>query len=139
MLFVKLETPPGSSLAVTDEIVRKAEALIRIRPEVVNFYSAVGGFEGGEVNSAMMFVTLDTLRKRKPGPGLDGKTKVWTQQELSGMVSTEFQKFPASRPSSCRISRFQDSPRRADFLWSLRFRVPNGRRWVRSARISRRK
>lgn len=94
MLFVKLETPPGSSLSVTDGVVKKAEAWFKARPEVTNFYSAVGGFEGGEVNSAMMFVTLDSLRKRKPGPGLDGKTKVWTQQELSTFVSTEFQKFP---------------------------------------------
>ncbi len=94
MLFVKLETPPGSSLHVTDEVVKVAETWFKNRPEVTNIYSAIGGFEGGEVNSAMMFVTLEGFRERKPGPGLDGQNKVWTQQELSTLVSTEFQKIP---------------------------------------------
>jgi hydrophobe/amphiphile efflux-1 (HAE1) family protein len=94
MLFLKLETPPGSSIQVTDELVKQAEGWLKARPEVSNFYSAVGGFEGGEVNSAMMFVTLKGLRERPAGPGPDGKTKVWTQQEMMGIVSKEFQKFP---------------------------------------------
>ncbi|OGR89676.1 MAG: hypothetical protein A2992_02410 [Elusimicrobia bacterium RIFCSPLOWO2_01_FULL_59_12] len=94
MLFLKLETPPGSSLQVTDGVVKQAEAWFKARPEVINYYAAIGGFEGGEVNSAMMFITLDGLRERKPGPGPAGQTKVWTQQELSAMVSTEFQKIP---------------------------------------------
>ena len=51
-----------------------------------------GGFEGGEVNSAMMFVTLKELRQRPPAPG---SNKVMTQQEMMGLISKEFQKFDA--------------------------------------------
>ena len=100
MLFVKLETPPGSSLRVTDEAVKQAEAWFKARPEVINYYCAVGGFEGGEVNSAMIFVTLDQLRERKPGPGPDGKTKVWTQQEFDGLsrISENSERRDGHRP-----------------------------------------
>jgi hydrophobe/amphiphile efflux-1 (HAE1) family protein len=94
MLFLKIETPAGTSLKGTDAVVRLAEQWFKNRPDVVNFYSAVGGFEGGEVNSGMMFVTLKEARQRPAVAGPDGKPKVWSQQELMALVSSEFQKFP---------------------------------------------
>jgi hydrophobe/amphiphile efflux-1 (HAE1) family protein len=79
MLLIQLETPIGSSLEFTDEVFKKAEAYIMGRGEVERYYTAVGGFEGGEINSGMSFVTLKQPKQR---PVLDGRSKPYTQQEL---------------------------------------------------------
>lgn len=91
MLFIKIETPTGTSLWETDRLAKQAEAWIHARPEVVNYYTAVGGFEGGEINTSLMFVTLKSLRKRPIAPG---EKRPLTQQELSALVTKEFSKFP---------------------------------------------
>jgi HAE1 family hydrophobic/amphiphilic exporter-1 len=89
MLFVRLQTPVGSSLAFTDDTLKKAEAFTLSRGEVERYYAAVGGFEGGEINSAFMFITLKQTERspRSRGPeetlhptGTDGHFPGRTQQ-----------------------------------------------------------
>ncbi len=87
MLFMKMETPPGSSLEATDAVSKKIEDWLLKRPEVSNYYSAVGGFEGGEINVSMIFVTLHSVKTR---PVVDGHKKPLSQQELSALLSTTF-------------------------------------------------
>ncbi len=79
MLLITLETPVGASLEFTDGVFKKAEAYLMSRGEVERYYTAVGGFEGGEINSGMIFVTLKSPKAR-PVPA--GRRKSLSQQEL---------------------------------------------------------
>jgi multidrug efflux pump subunit AcrB len=54
----------GSSIDYTDQLARQCEAWVMTRPEVDRYYLAVGGFGGGEVNTANLFVTLKPRSER---------------------------------------------------------------------------
>jgi HAE1 family hydrophobic/amphiphilic exporter-1 len=79
MLLVTVETPVGSSLEFTDGVFKKAEDFIMSQGEVERYYTAVGGFEGGEINSGMIFITL---KQPKDRPVREGRRKAYSQQEL---------------------------------------------------------
>jgi len=64
VFMVRLKTPVGSSIEKTDELVKQCEAYLKTRGEVLRFYAAVGGFGGGEVNTAIIFVTLKEPKDR---------------------------------------------------------------------------
>ncbi len=63
--LVRLETPIGSSIEETDRMARICEAEIMKLPEIQRYYMAVGGFGGGDVDSAMLFVTLKPASERE--------------------------------------------------------------------------
>jgi hydrophobe/amphiphile efflux-1 (HAE1) family protein len=69
LVFVSVQTPPGSSLPATDEAVRKVEEWIKARPEVDKYFASVGlgGPGGGAVNSGFLGVTLVEKDKREIG------------------------------------------------------------------------
>ncbi len=89
--LVRLQTPIGTSIQVTDKVARTAEAFFAGRGEVDSYYAAIGGFGGGQVNTAMMFVTLKPFRER---PVSEELKKRPTQQELMGLVRRELNKIP---------------------------------------------
>jgi hydrophobe/amphiphile efflux-1 (HAE1) family protein len=91
MMLIQLETPIGSSLEFTDEVFKKAEAYIMSRGEVERYYTAVGGFEGGEINSGMTFVTLKAPKKR---PVPEGRSKSYSQQELMDVFRKDLSALP---------------------------------------------
>ena len=62
--IARIETPVGSSLEHTSEVMRKAESYFRALPEVRRVFLAVGGFGGGEVNTGIIFVTLIPRHER---------------------------------------------------------------------------
>jgi hydrophobe/amphiphile efflux-1 (HAE1) family protein len=62
--LVSVQTPMGSSLEFTDRVMRKVEAKLKVRPEVDSFFVILGGFGGGLVNQANMFVTLKPVSDR---------------------------------------------------------------------------
>ncbi len=64
MFFCRLQTPVGSSMEFTNERFKQAEQFVMSRPEVLRYFSAIGGFGGGEVNSGIIFVTLKPPRER---------------------------------------------------------------------------
>lgn len=64
MFFCRLQTPAGSSIEYTDEKFKAAEKFVMSRPEALRYFSAIGGFGGGEVNSGIIFVTLKEPRDR---------------------------------------------------------------------------
>lgn len=66
-MFVRYETQTGSSLAETDELMRRAESWFLARPEVARFYAIVGGFGGTGTNTGIMFVTLTPAGSRALG------------------------------------------------------------------------
>ncbi|HEY3226337.1 MAG TPA: efflux RND transporter permease subunit [Planctomycetota bacterium] len=63
--LVRLVTPVGSSIEYTDRICRQVEEVMMRQPELQRYFLAVGGFGGGEVNTANMFVTLKPRSERK--------------------------------------------------------------------------
>lgn len=91
---VRLQTPPGSSLAATDEVYRRAEAWFLGRPEVLKHFSSVGGFNGGESNSGNIFVTMKDYKDR---PKAEGKRRPLTQQEFMSVVRKALSKLPGVR------------------------------------------
>jgi HAE1 family hydrophobic/amphiphilic exporter-1 len=91
MLLVQLETPVGSSLEYTDSVFKEAEKWILSRGEVQTYYTAVGGWEGGEINTGNIFVTLKDP-KRRPVPL--GRRRPFSQQELMGVFRETLSKQP---------------------------------------------
>jgi HAE1 family hydrophobic/amphiphilic exporter-1 len=91
MLLVQIETAVGSSLEYTDGIFKKAEAYIMSRGEVERYYTAVGGWEGGEINTGNIFITLKSPKKRSVA---DGRKKPYTQQELMGVFRKDLAAIP---------------------------------------------
>ncbi len=89
--LVRLQTPIGSSIGATDEVMKKAEAFLMSRPDIKYYYAAIGGFGGGEVNTGMMFVTLDPLKERKAVPP---NKKPLRQQEIMAVLRAELSKLP---------------------------------------------
>jgi hydrophobe/amphiphile efflux-1 (HAE1) family protein len=59
-----VKTPVGSSIDYTDARVRECEAMIEGRPEFPIRYVAIGGFQGGDVNQANLFVTMSPADER---------------------------------------------------------------------------
>ena len=87
--LVNLFTPMGSSIQFTDEIFAEAEKVFKSRPEIANYYIAVGGFGGGLVNQGISFVTMKEIVDR---PVLAPFTKVPSQQEFMNYLRGELNK-----------------------------------------------
>lgn len=64
MAFVMLTAPAGSSVSFTDERLARVEKYVLSRPEVSKTFAAVGGFTGGETNTAWVFITMKPKYKR---------------------------------------------------------------------------
>jgi len=87
--LVRIQTPIGSSIEFTDEVVKHAETYVMSRPDIEKYYAAVGGFGGSEVNAAMMFITLKPPRTR---PVVPPATHRLSQQEIMAVLRKEFNK-----------------------------------------------
>ncbi|HMX95582.1 MAG TPA: efflux RND transporter permease subunit, partial [Elusimicrobiota bacterium] len=120
----------GSSLAFTDETLKKAEAFTLSRGEVERYYAAVGGFEGGEINSAFMFITLKDPKARPVQPG---QKKVFTQQELMDIFRDELNKIPGVEKALLQDLSVAGGGAEPGFPVDLSLR---GRDWDELARVS---
>lgn len=89
MFVVNLRMPVGSALTYTDERMKEVEKFIHGRPEVLHYFSAVGGFGGGQANSGNIFVTLKAPRQR---PVVEPAKKPLTQAELMTLFRKEINK-----------------------------------------------
>jgi HAE1 family hydrophobic/amphiphilic exporter-1 len=90
MFMVSFKTPPGSSITFTDAHFLEAEKFMASRPEVLRYFSAIGGFQGGDVNTGIIFVTLKPPKERP----VDAKGKHPTQGELMNVFRKELNKIP---------------------------------------------
>jgi len=97
----RLQTPVGSSLAFTDSRFKEAEAFVMGRPEVRRYFGAIGGFGGGEVNTAMLFISL------KPPAERD-----LSQQELMAVFRKALNEIPDVRATLQDMSLSQLSAQR---------------------------
>ncbi|MDH5654918.1 MAG: efflux RND transporter permease subunit [Spirochaetia bacterium] len=64
-LFIRISLPIGYSIHRTDEIAKECEKIIKSHSEVLHYFTAVGGYGGGQSNRAMMFVTLKPPEERE--------------------------------------------------------------------------
>ncbi len=87
--LARMTLPLGSSMEKTDSLFKKAEAFLMQRPEIENYYSAVGGFSGGQVNQGYLFITMKPPKKR---PRIHGHRE--TQQEFMQIVRKELSSMP---------------------------------------------
>ncbi len=62
--LVRIQTPPGSSLEFTNNVMRQAENFLLSRKELNVYFAAVGGFGGGDVNTGILFTTLKKPNER---------------------------------------------------------------------------
>ncbi|OGQ08639.1 MAG: acriflavin resistance protein [Deltaproteobacteria bacterium RIFCSPLOWO2_12_FULL_40_28] len=85
-LLIRLKTPLGSSLSFTDGVAQKAESIVSGLGSVAQYYVAVGGFGGSEVNTAMMFVTLKP-RDERPKKGWHHETGQDVMQTLRSQIN----------------------------------------------------
>lgn len=89
--LVRLQTPLGSSIESTDAVFKKAEDIVSQRPELDRYFGAIGGFGGGEVNTAMMFLTLKDPAKRPITPPYKGPV---TQADVMEYIRNQFKAIP---------------------------------------------
>jgi multidrug efflux pump subunit AcrB len=77
---VRLIAKVGTSIERTDELVQQVETRLKANPDIARFFVAIGGFGGGQVNTAIMFVTMKPLKERKT---TQGEMMAWVRKELS--------------------------------------------------------
>lgn len=86
--LVRLQTAAGSSIDATDRIAREAEKVVMDLPELERYFMAIGGFGGGEVNTAVLFVTLKSRADRAR-----------TMQEVMGTARGKLNSIPGLKAS----------------------------------------
>ncbi len=101
--LVRLIGPAGISIYAMDELVSKCEKILLSKSEVKRYFAAVGGFGGGDVNTAVMFVTL-----------VDAKNRSLTQEQMIRIIRKEFNSIPGLRAVIMDLSR-QDPGGRRNF------------------------
>jgi len=84
--LTRISTPVGSSIDTTDRVMRECEAILAGHSEVRRYFGAVGGFGGGEVTTAVLFVTLVPAGERAR-----------TLQQFMDVVRGEMGKIPGAK------------------------------------------
>ena len=130
MLLVQIETPVGSSLEFTDGVFKKAEEWILSRGEVARYYTSVGGWEGGEINTGNIFVTLKNPKDRPVPPG---RRKAFSQQELMTVVRDALSK--QAGVTKCILMDLSTGGGGADSGFPIDFTL-QGRDWDQLAKLS---
>lgn len=93
-IFVRVQTPIGSSLNLTDQKMQQAEAIVADTPEVLRYFAAVGGFGGTDANRGVMFLTL----KDPPDRPLNPETgKPSTQAQVMASLGKKLNQIPDFR------------------------------------------
>lgn len=128
----RLQTPPGSSLEHTDSVVKEAEAIVLSRAETARMYCAVGGFGGGEVNSANMSITMKPPSERPVNPA---KGRPLTQQEFMQEIRDEFARIPALRRVSLMEISLMQARGAANRGFPVEFRI-TGPDWDALGKLS---
>jgi hydrophobe/amphiphile efflux-1 (HAE1) family protein len=93
VFLVRVKTNTDASIDRTDELMKKAEVFLKDRKEVLQYYTAVGGFAGTSYNSAIMFVTMRDKKDRPVDP--DKKHRL-SQQEFMALTRNELSKIDKS-------------------------------------------
>ncbi len=93
-LMIRMNSPTGSALEYTDARVKKIEDVIASRPETDSTFVAIGGFGGGDVDTAFIFLTLKKPKDRPKDAKL-GRSP--TQQDMQKILREELAKVEGIR------------------------------------------
>ncbi len=93
--LVRAQTPVGSSLNLTDQKMREAEAIVMKTPEVLRYFAAVGGFGGSEANRGIMFITLKAPNQRPIDPRTGKRPR---QIDVMTRLREQLAKIPDFKP-----------------------------------------
>lgn len=69
VFLLRIQGPVGWSLEHTSDEMQKIEEFLKNRPDVLRYLVTVGGFGGGEVNTAIAFITLKDRKDRTLSQG----------------------------------------------------------------------
>ncbi len=81
IFITDFHTPVGSSLAFTAGKAAELEKILAANPSILHYFVNAGGFEGGQTNQGMSFVTLK-----------DRKDRTQTQQQVMDTVRAAIDK-----------------------------------------------
>ncbi len=81
VFIIRFQTPIGSSLTFTSGKAAEMEKILKSDPSIGHYFVNVGGFEGGETNKGMSFVSLKPRNERNK-----------TQQQIMDAIRDEIQK-----------------------------------------------
>jgi HAE1 family hydrophobic/amphiphilic exporter-1 len=88
-LMVRIQTPVGSSLSLTDEKVQQVEKYFSSRPEIDSHFTAIGGgFGNSGINTGNIFLTLKPRKQRS-----------YSAQELTTIFRKDLKKIKDARIS----------------------------------------
>ena len=94
LFLVTLKTPPNSSIDFTNTKFQSAEQWLGSQPPIQNYYCAVGGFQGNQFNTGIIFVTM----KPKGERGKNTATgREWTQADMIAAARKAFNAIPDTR------------------------------------------
>jgi HAE1 family hydrophobic/amphiphilic exporter-1 len=91
MFMCSLQTAPGSSITFMDDRVKEAEKYVQTRPELKHYFASIGGFGGGEVNRAILFVVFKDPKDRPVD--VQAKHRL-SQGELMNIFRKDLNKIP---------------------------------------------
>lgn len=83
IFLVRIKTDVDASIDRTNALMKKVETFLASRPEIVQYYTAIGGFSGSSFNTAIGFITMKSPKDR---PIDSVKGHKLSQQEFMGVV-----------------------------------------------------
>ena len=87
--LARITLPLGSSIERTNSVFLEAEKFLKERNDIETYFSAVGSFTGGQVNSGFLYITMKDKNKR---PLIKGHRE--TQSEFMQVVRKAFSGIP---------------------------------------------
>jgi HAE1 family hydrophobic/amphiphilic exporter-1 len=87
--LARITLPLGSSIEKTNDVFKEAEKFLMAQPVLETYFSAVGSFTGGQVNSGFLYITMKDRGKR---PKVNGHEV--TQQEFMKTCRKAFTAIP---------------------------------------------
>lgn len=132
-----LYTPMGSSITYTSEAMKKAEEIVRARPEVSSVLANAGGFQGGLTNQGMLMVMLKDAKDRPIAPPFKSRPSQadlinWARGELKkikgferiAVIDPSLQSFGSGRGMPIQFQVLgPDWPKLADYTKQIQMKM----------------
>jgi hydrophobe/amphiphile efflux-1 (HAE1) family protein len=90
VFLIRFQTPVGSSLTFTGVKSRELEKILSQQPSIGHYFVNVGGFDGGETNKGMSFVSLKDRSDRKLSQSQEMDI---LRQEIKKQIPKDFDAF----------------------------------------------
>ena len=90
VFIIRFQTPIGSSLTFTSGKAAEMEKILAANPNISHYFVNVGGFEGGETNKGMSFISL-----KDQGERTDNQQKIMdsVRDEIKKKIPKDFDAF----------------------------------------------